>query len=79
MSSVIIAPGIKGIDFIGDSMLMVHLDNDRTFMVPLTKFSSLQRLTKEERKQFEIIDDHYLSFLALDEIYSVSELLGFQN
>lgn len=56
--------------------MFVHLDNDRTFLVPLEKFPAIKALTAEQRKDFEIIDNAHLSFLAIDDVYSVNELLG---
>lgn len=56
--------------------MFVHLDNDRTFIVPLEKFPAIQHLSADEKKAFEIIDDTHLSFLSIDEIYSVEELIG---
>ena len=69
-------PGIRNIEFINNSILFVHLENDRTFIVPLSKFPEIENLTPEQKKEFEIIDDSYLSFLAIDEIYSVNDLIG---
>ncbi len=67
---------IKDIQFIGDSAMLLSLSNDRAFIVPLDKFKEIESLTKEEKNNFEIIDGENLSFLALDEIYSLRELLG---
>lgn len=61
-----------------NTILFVHLDNDRTFIVPLDKFPALKNLSPEEKRGFEIIDDTYLSFLSIDEIFSVQDLLGLQ-
>ena len=69
-------PGIRAIEFINSSILFVHLDNDRTFIIPLDKFPLLKNLSPDQRKDFEIIDEHHLSFLALDEVYSINELTG---
>jgi hypothetical protein len=69
-------PGIRAIEFMNNSILFVHLDNDRTFIVPLDKFPALKELTPEQRKDFEIIDEHNLSFLAIDDVYSINELIG---
>ncbi len=44
--------------------------------MPLNEFPKIQALSRSERKDFEIIDDHNLSFLALDDIYSINELIG---
>lgn len=69
-------PKIKSIEFLNSSILFVHLDNDRTFLVPLEHFPVIKNLSAEERKDFEIIDDNQLSFLAIDEIFSLKDLIG---
>jgi Protein of unknown function (DUF2442) len=61
-----------------NSILFVHLDNDRTFMVPLEKFPVLKNLSDEQKLEFEIIDDKYLSFLSIDEVFSIEDLIGIQ-
>lgn len=76
MIDISLYPGIKTIEFINSSILFVHLNNDRTFIVPLDKFPVIKTLSQEEKKQFEIIDQKYLSFLSIDEIYSIEELIG---
>ena len=73
-----VLPSIRDVDFINSSIMFVHLDNDRTFIVPLDKFPPIQKLTKEQRNDFEIIDDNHLSFLAIDEIFSIQQLLGLE-
>lgn len=69
-------PAIRGIEVINSSIMFVHLENDRTFIVPLDKFPDIQKLSPKQRKDFEIIDDNHLSFLAIDEVYSINELIG---
>lgn len=76
MNTVLIYPCIKSVEFINGSIMFVHLDNDRTFIVPLEKFPAIRQLSSDEKKAFEIIDDKYLSFLAIDEVYSIQELIG---
>lgn len=76
MSTVFTYPAIKGVEFINSSIMFVHLANDRTFIVPLEKFPAIQKLSADEKKDFEIIDNLNLSFLAIDEIYSIEELIG---
>ncbi len=71
-----IFPAIKNIEFINSTIMFVHLANDRTFIVPLEKFPVIQQLSAQEKKEFEIIDDTNLSFLSIDEIFSVEELIG---
>lgn len=73
-----VLPSIRNVDFINSSIMFVHLDNDRTFIVPLDKFPAIQKLTPEQRSDFEIIDDNHLSFLAIDEVFSISQLLGME-
>ncbi len=77
MNTTLVYPSIKSVEFINSSVMFVHLDNDRTFIVPLEKFPAIQRLSSKDKKAFEIIDDKYLSFLSIDEIYSIEELIGF--
>jgi len=79
MNTTTILPTIRHIDFINSSILFVHLSNDRTFIIPLNKFPTIQALSPEQKKDFEIIDGYQLSFLALDEIFSVNELIGIQQ
>lgn len=70
---------IKNIEFINSSILFVHLTNDRVFIVSLDKFPVIKNLSTEEKKAFEIIDEKYLSFLSIDDVYSIEELIGFVN
>lgn len=76
MTNAIASPGIKNIEFINSSILFVHLSNERTFILPLEKFPSIKNLSEEEKKSFEIIDNRYLSFLAIDEVFGIEELIG---
>ena len=78
MNTTLLLPSIRHIDFINSSMMFVHLNNDRTFIVPLDKFPAIQSLTPQQREDFEIIDGDQLSFLALDDLYSVNELIGIE-
>lgn len=79
MNNALVYPGIQNIEFINNAILFVHLTNDRVFIVPLDKFPVIKDLSSEEKQEFEIIDDKYLSFLAIDEVYSIEELIGFSN
>lgn len=79
MNNSIGYPAIKNIEFINSSILFVHLTNDRVFIVSLEKFPAIKKLSSEEKKDFEIIDEKYLSFLAIDEVFSIEELIGFAN
>jgi len=79
MTTILHYPGIKSVEFMSNSILFVHLDNDRTFIVPLEKFPVLKNLSVEEKKEFEIIDDKYLSFLSIDDIFSIEDLIGMQH
>ncbi len=76
MSSITETIGISKIDFMGNNLLFLHLTNERTVLVPLDKFKDMARLTPEQKADFEIIDSQYLSFLAIDEIYSLKDLIG---
>jgi hypothetical protein len=67
---------ITDVKFVGNSAMLLSLSNDRTFIVPLEKFKQIESLTSLQKEDFEIIDGENLSFLALDEIYSIHELIG---
>ena len=78
MTTVTKTPEIKNIEFLNGSIMFVHLTNDRTFLVPLDQFKDIKALSADEKKDFEIIDGVNLSFLALDEVYSLSDLTGIE-
>jgi hypothetical protein len=67
---------IRNIEFLNSSIMFVHFTNDRTILVPLEEFPEIKALTQEEKKDFEVIDGVNLSFLALDEVYSIADLTG---
>ena len=67
---------IRNVEFLNSSIMFVHLTNDRTFIVPLDQFPEIKALTTEQKNDFEIIDGVNLSFLLLDEVYSLSDLTG---
>ncbi len=71
-------PKLNAVEFLNSTVMFVHLDNDRTLLIPLDKFPATKALSTEQRKDFEIIDHAHLSFLAIDEVYSVNELLGME-
>jgi hypothetical protein len=75
MTNATLYPGIKNIEFINGSILFVHLTNDRVFIVPVDKFPAIKNLSPDEKQLFEIIDNKYLSFLAIDDVYSLEELI----
>ncbi len=76
MITEIKTPEIRNIEFLNSSIMFVHLTNDRTFIVPLDQFQDIKALSFEQKKDFEIIDGTNLSFLALDEVYSLTDLMG---
>ena len=69
---------IRDIEFLNSSIMFVHLTNDRTFILPLDQFPEIKTLTPDQKKDFEIIDGINLSFLSLDEVYNLSELVGLE-
>lgn len=66
---------IAGINFT-NAQLIVQLSNDRVVTVPLEEFPSIQQMNEADRKDFEIIDGTHLSFVAIDDVYSLDELVG---
>ncbi len=75
MINALVYPCIKNINF-SDINLIIDLSNDRVLIIPLEKFPSIKNLSSQERKSFEIIDDNYLSFLSIDDVFSLEELIG---
>jgi hypothetical protein len=67
---------IKYVQFIGNSTMLLFLINDRTLIIPLDKFKEIAALSPAEKSDFEVIDGENLSFLALDEIYNIHDLIG---
>ncbi|RYY06671.1 MAG: hypothetical protein EOP43_05620 [Sphingobacteriaceae bacterium] len=67
---------IINVSFKDNSTMILDLSNKRSVYIPLNEFPVIAALTSEERGDFEIIDDEYLSFLEIDEIYSLKELIG---
>jgi hypothetical protein len=78
MITIAKTPEIRNVEFLNSSIMFVHLTNDRTFIVPLDQFKDIKALTPEQKSAFEIIDGTNLSFLAIDEVYSLSELTGLE-
>ncbi len=76
MSTEIKMVEIKDVQFLSNWAMLLSLSNDRTFIIPLEKFNEIAALTDAQRKDFEVIDGKNLSFIALDEIYSLQELIG---
>lgn len=76
MNTIIETPELRKISFTEENVLSVYLSNGRTVLVPLDTFPSIAQLSDEQRQDFEIIDNQYLSFLATDEVYGLEELLG---
>ena len=67
---------LRGIDFRDDNTLRLYLDDKKEASVSLSNFPVIAQLNDEQREDFEIIDQQYLSFLAIDEVYHVTDLLN---
>jgi hypothetical protein len=76
MTTTVTEIEITDVKFVGNSAMLLSLSNDRTCIVPLEKFKQIESLTPSQKEDFEIIDGENLSFLALDEIFSIHELIG---
>ena len=70
---------IKNVQFVGNSVMLLSLSNERTFMIPLDQFPDIAALSSEQKKDFEVIDEENLSFLTLDEVYNLGELIGLKS
>ena len=76
MSITTTFPEIKDIGIMDNNQMVVHLDNGRALIIPLEKFPSIQGMDEADKKDFEVIDGNNLSFLALDDIFTIQELMG---
>jgi len=70
---------ITNVGFKDENTLILDLSNKRSIQIPLDDFPDIAILNAQEREDFEIIDDEYLSFLAIDEIYSLKDLIGWKH
>ena len=70
---------ITDVQFVGNSVMLLSLSNDRTFMIPLDQFREIAALRPDQKKDFEVINGDNLSFLALDEVYNLNELIGLKG
>ncbi len=70
---------ITNVSFKDKNTIVLDLSNKRSIQIPLDDFSDIAALSNQEREDFEIIDDEYLSFLAIDEIYSLKDLIGWKH
>lgn len=67
---------IINVSFKDHNTMILDLSNKRSFSIPLDEFPVIAALNAQEREDFEVIDGEYLSFLEIDEIYSLKELIG---
>ncbi|MEX8548155.1 MAG: hypothetical protein V5804_11190 [Mucilaginibacter sp.] len=72
------ALGITNVSFKDENTIILELSNKRFISIPLDDFPEITVLSNEEKEDFQIIDDEYLSFVEMDEIYSLKELIGLQ-
>ncbi len=70
---------IINVSFSDENTLVLDLSNKRSIQIPLDDFPDIAALNAWEREDFEIIDGEYLSFLEIDEIYSLKYLIGYKN
>jgi len=76
MNTLSKAARITNVSFKDENFLILDLSNRRSVQISLDEFPEIASLTSEEKEDYQVIDDEYLSFLALDEIYSLKELIG---
>lgn len=70
---------ITNVSFKNQNTLILDLSNKRSVQIPLNEYPEIAALTSEEREDFEIIDGEYLSFIAIDEIYHLNDLIGIRK
>ena len=66
--------GIKKLDFnVKRGAMAAFLTDGREVIVSM--FPEIKSLSKKQREDYMIMDDHYFSFDALSKIYSVKDIL----
>lgn len=70
---------ITNVRFNDQNTMILDLSNNHSILIPANDFNDIAQLTAQEKEDFEIIDGEYLSFLAIDEIYSLKDLIGFSK
>ena len=70
--------GITNVSFEDENTMILELSNKRFISIPLDDFPEITVLSNEEKEDFQVINDEYLSFVNMDEIYSLKELIGLQ-
>lgn len=76
MNNILKETLIKSIGFANDDMLVIHLTNERLLFVPLNQLPDIKQLSEKQREDFEIIDGTHISFIEIDEVYSLKYLVG---
>ncbi|AXE17882.1 hypothetical protein DR864_09130 [Runella rosea] len=66
---------IKKLGFTPQGKMWVELLDGRRIVTPLTPFPSIEKLSAQQRKAWQIIDGVMFSFVDCDEVYHVSQLL----
>jgi hypothetical protein len=71
-----IQPIIKKIGFTSGGKMSVEFFDGRKVVTPLNRFPSIEKLSTQQRKAWQIIDGIMFSFVDCDEVYHLSQLLG---
>jgi hypothetical protein len=66
--------GIINVSFLETEMVLVFA-NKASLHIPLENLPEVKALTQEQKNDFEVIDGEYVSFLDIDTVYHVSDLL----
>ncbi len=65
---------IINVSFLETEMVLVFT-NKSSLHIPLENLPEVNALTLEQKNDFEVIDGEYVSFLDIDTVYHVSDLL----
>lgn len=65
---------IINVSFLETEMVLVFA-NKTSLHIPLENLPEVKALTREQKNDFEVIDGEYVSFLDIDTVYHVSDLL----
>ena len=73
-----ITPLIKSANFRADKIIL-HLNDERVLILPMSKFSEIEKLTPSQRRKHKLLAGTGLMFDDLDTVFHVSDFLGTVN
>jgi hypothetical protein len=68
-------PKVKKISFGIRGKIIIHLEDGRSIIIPISKFPSIKKLTLKQRKKWFLFGNGF-SFDDSNEVYHLEQILG---